>query len=263
VFDSTLQNEICNGPGQCVFRGVSVAAGSIAYASGAFNNPATGGDFRIARAAFCASATGDAVLHWQFTPPAPIDRNTDVVDEFNNSVANRTLYTDYVVHVVAASATPVLVGHATWQGPPAQPNALQALPISLTLRLASGGPDNEYTGLTTDASGFFTVPLGSLPSGTYNWRVKGPKYLASSGSASIAAGANNLEMGLQRAGDCNNDNVVNAVDFAILKSTFGKSQGQPGYDARADFDGNQVVNAIDFNLLRSNFGIGGAPPIGP
>jgi hypothetical protein len=70
-------------------------------------------------------------------------------------------------------------------------------------------------------------------------------------------------MGLQRAGDCNNDNVVNAVDFTILKGTFGKSVGQPGYDDRADFNGDQVVNASDFSLQRANFGIAGAPPIGP
>ena len=166
--------------------------------------------------------------------------------------------------MVPDSATPVLVGHVTWQGPPAQPNALQALPISLTLRLASGGADNEYTGLTTDASGFFTVPLGSLASGTYNWRVKGPKYLANAGSMSIIAGTtNNAEMGLQKAGDCNNDNVVNSVDFTILKASFGKSVGQPGYDDRADFNGDQVVNASDFSLQRANFGIAGAPPIGP
>ena len=174
TFDSTLQNEICNGPGQCVFRGVAVDPGSIGYAAGAFSNPPATGDFRIARAAFCATAPGDAVLHWQFSPPDPIVRNTDVVDANSVSVGNRTFDVDYEVHVIPASAQPSLVGHVTWQGPPNQPDPRQSLPISLTLRLASGGPSNEYTGLTTDASGFFTVPLGSLPSGTYNWRVKGP-----------------------------------------------------------------------------------------
>jgi hypothetical protein len=44
-------------------------------------------------------------------------------------------------------------------------------------------------------------------------------------------------MGLMRTGDCNNDNVVGAVDFTILKATFGKALGEPGYDDRADFTG--------------------------
>ena len=69
------------------------------------NNPATMGDFRVARVAFCATAPGDAVLHWQFWPPDPLIRNSDIVDENSMSVANRTFYTDYVVHVDVASAT--------------------------------------------------------------------------------------------------------------------------------------------------------------
>ena len=66
-----------------------------------------------------------------------------------------------------------------------------------------------------------------------------------------------------RAGDANNDNVVSAVDFAILKNTFGKSYGQPGYDDRADFNGDNVVNAVDVSLQRSNYDQSGAPPVGP
>ncbi|MFL5735353.1 MAG: discoidin domain-containing protein, partial [Chloroflexia bacterium] len=157
----------------------------------------------------------------------------------------------------------LLVGHVTWQGPPAQPHAAQAQPISVTLRLQSGGPDNEYTSLTTDAGGFFTVPL-SLSSGSYRWRVKGPTHLATSGLVTLTSGStSNVEMGLQPAGDCNNTNNVDSSDFTILKGTFGKSVGQIGYDGRADFTGDSVVSASDFNLLRGNFGIGGAPPIGP
>src|SRR5947208_1608119 len=66
-----------------------------------------------------------------------------------------------------------------------------------------------------------------------------------------------VEMGLMRVGDANNDNVINAVDFTLLKSTFGKSMGDPGYDDRADFNGDQVVNTADFTPLRSNFASSG------
>ena len=64
-------------------------------------------------------------------------------------------------------AAMVLVGHVTWQGPPAQPNSLQQLPITLTLRL--GTTEVNYPAQTTDAGGFFTVSVDSL-SGTYNWQ---------------------------------------------------------------------------------------------
>lgn len=175
-------------------------------------------------------------------------------------VIGESLMTTY--HYV--QTLPALAGHVTWQGRPAQPNALQQLAITLTLRLASGGPDNEYTGMTTDASGFFTVSVGSLPAGAYNWRVKDPKYLANSGSITLSgAPVTNVEMGLIRAGDADDNNVVNASDFNILRGTFGKSFGDPGYDDRSDFTGDQIVNVADFSLLKANFGQGGAAPTNP
>src|SRR5207253_7460013 len=53
------------------------------------------------------------------------------------------------------TATPVLVGHVTWQGRPAQPDPLQQLPITLTLK--SGAMEVNYSSRNTDANGFFTV----------------------------------------------------------------------------------------------------------
>src|SRR5437870_13289826 len=48
----------------------------------------------------------DAVLHLQFFPPAPPERDSQIVDEHNNRVDNPALYVDYVVHVVAPTSTP-------------------------------------------------------------------------------------------------------------------------------------------------------------
>src|SRR3954468_17786552 len=90
-----------------------------------------------------------------------------------------------------------LVGHVTWQGRPAQPNALQQLPITLTLK--SGTTEINYPIQNTDASGFFTQVV-TLPNGSYNWRVKGPLYLANSGNVTLSgAPTTNVEMGLMRA----------------------------------------------------------------
>lgn len=263
-FDAVLQNETCNGPGNCTFRGTTISPGSFAFASGALNNLAQTGDFRVAQLAWCASAVGDAVLHWQFSPPAPLERDTEVVDENGNNVGNPGLYTDYVIHVVAPSPTPAnaqLVGHVTIQGRPAQPNALQSVPVTFTLKLAGGGPEFNYS-TNTDASGFFTVT--SPGPGTYNWRVKNPQTLANSGSVTLpASGATQQEMGLLREGDATNDNCTSVLDFNILKNTLGKTIGDPGYDARADFNGDNTVSIQDFNLLRGTFGQCGANPISP
>src|SRR5207249_125946 len=155
------------------------------------------------------------------------------------TVTDTPIYTYTPTNTPTITPTPstFLVGHVTWQGRPAQPNALQSLPITLTLRPSGGGGATQYTGLTTDSSGFFTVTVDGL-SGSYNWRVKSaqpdptpaannPGWLAVTGTVSLpGTGTTQQEMGLQLAGDANNDNVVSASDFTLLKSTFGKSKGQ-------------------------------------
>jgi hypothetical protein len=144
-----------------------------------------------------------------------------------------------------------LTGHVTWQGPPAQPNTRQQLPITLTLCV--GGAPVSY-GAITDASGFFTVTT-NLPGGAYNWRAKGPMYLATAGTLVLSgSGTGQVEVGTQRAGDTDNthNNVVNTSDFIALKAVFGTSS------AAGDLNNDGVTNTLDFTLLKGNFGIEGA-----
>jgi len=112
------------------------------------------------------------------------------------------------------------------------------------------------------------VSIAALPDGAYNWRAKGPNgggasldagYLANSGGFNKTSVPQiNVEMGQMRAGDANNDNLVSAVDFNILRLAFGGTT-----DLRADWNNDNIVSAVDFNLLRLNFGTSGAPPLGP
>jgi glucose/arabinose dehydrogenase len=155
-----------------------------------------------------------------------------------------------------------LVGHIDWQGRPAQPNTLQSVPVTLTLKL--GATEMDYPVQATDASGFFTVGVGTLPSGTFNWRVKDPLYLANAGTVTLSgANVTNVDMGLMKAGDSDNNNKVDSFDFVILRRTYAKAVGDPGYDARADFTGDQAVTITDFALLKANFGVIGQPPVSP
>ncbi|MFL5733934.1 MAG: dockerin type I domain-containing protein [Chloroflexia bacterium] len=261
TFDSELQNEVCNGNSPCDFGRIIAPPNSIAFASSALGNPPATGDFRVARITFCASALGTARLHWQFSPPAPGTRHSEILDKTGETVSNPGLYADQVINIVP-SANNLLVGHVTWQGRPAQPNSGQQLPLTLTLR--SGTTVADFPAQTTDANGAFTVPLGTLPNGPYNWRVKGPQFLANSGNVTLSGTpSTTVDMGLLRIGDCNNDNFVNTPDFVVLRSTYARHEGDPGYDARADLTGDRTVNIADFIQLKLNFGTAGSPPIGP
>jgi hypothetical protein len=95
TFSTLLQNVVDNDLGE------------IAYASGTFGGGVPpGSDFRVAQISFCASAPGDAIVHWQFSPPAPANRNSKIVDSSSNTVSNQALYVDGVIHIIGPTPTP-------------------------------------------------------------------------------------------------------------------------------------------------------------
>ncbi|MFL5732805.1 MAG: S-layer homology domain-containing protein, partial [Chloroflexia bacterium] len=125
VLNRELQNEVCNGPAPCVFRGNVVQPGSIAFASAVDGNQSVQGNFHVARITFCAAQPGNFTLRWQFTPPAPPNRNSAILNRATDPVAVRSLYQDYVLEVGEANiptstpATLVPTGTATITRTPA------------------------------------------------------------------------------------------------------------------------------------------------
>jgi hypothetical protein len=166
-----------------------------------------------------------------------------------------------------------MIAHINCEGRPPQPHTLQQLPITLTLRSTTTQTEINYPTQQTDQYGFFTVtvPFDTLPPGIYSWRADDvasaqpphpPNYLANSGTLTLSGEPiTSVDMGTMRTGDASNDNAVTTLDFNILKTTFGKAQGDLDYDPRADFNGNNSITTLDFTLLKTNFGHGGAPPI--
>ncbi len=159
-----------------------------------------------------------------------------------------------------ATCTPVMQGHLTYQGL-AQPNAGNVQPFTLQLQPTGGGSVSTFN-TSTDTNGAFSLGLGALAPGTYNYWIKGTRYLAASGTLTLTGSCTSpQEFGIQRAGDINNDNCVAVTDFTLLRTSFGTACGDPSFNATADYNNDCVVDTTDFTLLRSNFGICGASPL--
>ncbi|MEL6634159.1 MAG: serine hydrolase, partial [Bacteroidota bacterium] len=118
----------------------------------------------------------------------------------------------------------------------------------------------SFTGVAGTAGGQLNV--GPVITNDYDVFVKHTKYLARLVNASLVGGANTVNAGQLRAGDANNDNLVNLTDFSILASSFGKISTDIGYNENADFNADDAVVLIDFSLLNSNFNVAGAVPGG-
>ena len=67
--------------------------------------------------------------------------------------------------------------------------------------------------------------------------------LANDGTLTFSGGTSTQDFGTQRAGDCNDNNLVNSQDFAILRAAFGGSS-----DLRADFNNDGVVSSLRLHI---------------
>ena len=79
----------------------------------------------------------------------------------------------------------------------------------------------------------------------------------------VVTASENVRRGQSSKAAANDDNVVNVIDFNILRNTFGKAIGDPNYDDRADFNGDNRITVVDVNLHKVNMGTSGGPPISP
>jgi hypothetical protein len=57
-------------------------------------------------------------------------------------------------------------------------------------------------------------------------------------------------------GDLNGDGKVDCSDLAIVRASFGKRSGQPGFDSRADTNNDGVVNVRDLSFVAQKLSAG-------
>lgn len=143
------------------------------------------------------------------------------------------------------------------QGRPTSPHARWSVPLHIIVNSLADGTVFMDTSLPTNQYG--TVLLPPIPPGSYVIWVKHSHTLASALEVTVTADSQ-ISLPMLREGDANNNNIITVTDFSVLASTFGKTVGQSGYDARADFNEDGSVTISDFSLLASNFGQTGVSP---
>lgn len=121
--------------------------------------------------------------------------------------------------------------------------------LTFTLDFPSSG---EFKGLS----------LAGLNIGqTYTAYIKGPSQIATSSAFVVNPNQTNLNNSqplMMPSGDLNEDNVINSLDYNILKKLFGTTPTSANWNLRADINGDGVVNSVDLSYLSKNQGKIGA-----
>ena len=113
-----------------------------------------------------------------------------------------------------------------------------------TLQWAAGLPNDTHRVTVSDAvtaggvalDGEMSASTPTLPSGN-----------------GTAGGAFTVYV-YRLVGDIDETKSVDAADMLLLAGSWGKSNGQPGYDSRCDLNANNVVDVSDLLLVAGSWG---------
>ena len=108
---------------------------------------------------------------------------------------------------------------------------------------------------TTKSGSTAIATVSGITPGTYDISAVTPHCLTNVKRGVVTyAPTTSVNLGTLLEGNADSNDAVNITDFGILAASYGKSTGDPGYDARADFDRSGIVNITDFGLLAANYG---------
>ena len=130
-------------------------------------------------------------------------------------------------------------------------------PVTIEFRSRTGAPTLFRT-VTLPADGFFS--FSDVPADNYTVAVKASKWLRATAPADLTSSdVTNLNF-LLVAGDANNDNSVDTLDFGILVGAYNSDAriNGTGYDVKADFNCDGYVDTSDFSLLVGGYNQVGA-----
>jgi hypothetical protein len=134
-------------------------------------------------------------------------------------------------------------------------NAIQVLlntgaaPAGTALSVTNPSGDQKTYVLTFSGSG---VIGGSLADGIYDLLVTASRVQDLAGNPLTA----NYSQRFHRLfGDSDGNRIVNALDYARLKSTFGRLPSDPLFNSAFDYEGNNLINALDLARFRQRYGL--------
>ncbi len=143
---------------------------------------------------------------------------------------------------------------ATLQRPDSPPpSSAWAVPVTFTLYPPGDAATICHQWIATlDSNGRWSGYL-NLFLGTYDARIRNLHTLRNVKRNVVIAGPTTINMGTLLEGDANGDNMVNILDFGILRNSYFCDEGMSCFDPRADFDENNTINILDFGLLRGDY----------
>jgi hypothetical protein len=179
---------------------------------------------------------------------------------FPTNSFNKANYFVDIKFVTTLEVPASLTGTVTLQGRPAAPHSSWEIPVTVDFYVAPNMTTPVFSyNVSTNQNGVFTI--NNVPEGVYTIAVKNSHTLKRvKHTQAITVGGNNVNFGTLLEGDAVDNNIVNTIDLSLLASTFGKSSGDPGFDARADFNHDGVVNIFDLSILASNYSMTGENP---
>ena len=196
-----------------------------------------------------ATPTYTSTPVWTSTPSKTSTPTNTVWHVAPSATPTLTATPTHTPNSVQTAETASLVGSIELQGRLNKPDRCWVVPLTVTLLRPDGGVYHTLPLYTTPYGEFI---LMRIEPGIYDVRVKNPITLANyKSTVRLLPGVNRVALGTLLAGDSSDDNVVDVLDFSLLRARFGTNASE------ADYNGDGVVDVYDFSLLRAHFGLSG------
>lgn len=224
-------------------------AGTIDYSAEKPDEPFPSGAFTVASIEFEALAEASSTpVTFSFIG----SRQTMVNFEGHVIPGSHSNATVEIIPGVTVDIEVVLEGES-------RPDEGWAVPVTVKFftpgaDVLTDSPDYEFEVATAKSGDVATCQCSWVMPGVYDITIVSEHTLLNvSRDVNIVVPTTGLSMCTLLEGNADDNDIINISDFGILALSYGKQEGDAGYDAMADFDRNEIIDILDFGLLAVNF----------